>query len=59
MTKTPLSHYSSLKIQITDLLQQARKQVIKNINTTIVQTYRHIGKYIVEYEQGGIERAEY
>jgi predicted nuclease of restriction endonuclease-like (RecB) superfamily len=59
MTKTPLSHYSSLKIQITDLLQQARKQVIKNINTTIVQTYRHIGKYIVEYEQGGADRAEY
>jgi predicted alpha/beta superfamily hydrolase len=59
MKKTELSPYATLKTQIASLLQQARQQVIHNINTTIVQTYRHIGKYIVEYEQDGNERVEY
>jgi hypothetical protein len=51
MPKTTLSPYSTLKTQIVELLQQAREHVVKNINTTMVQTYRNIGKYIVEYEQ--------
>jgi hypothetical protein len=59
MKKTSLSPYSTLKTQIAELLQQARKHVIHTINSTIVQTYRNIGKYIVEYEQGGADRAEY
>jgi hypothetical protein len=54
-----LSKYTGLVADIKTLLQQARNQVIRNINTTMVETYRNIGKYIVEYEQGGADRAEY
>jgi hypothetical protein len=49
--KTPLSHYTNLIEQISGLLQEAKSQVIRQINTTMVQTYRNIGKYIVEFEQ--------
>lgn len=57
--KTPLSHYTNLIEQISGLLQEAKSQVIRQINTTMVQTYRNIGKYIVEFEQWWVERAEY
>ena len=59
MTETTLSHYTDLIVDIGTLLQQARNQVVKQINTTMIETYWHIGKYIVEYEQGGADRAEY
>jgi hypothetical protein len=59
MTTTKLSQYTSLITDIGNLLQQARNQVARQVNTTMVETYRHIGKYIVEYEQGGADRAEY
>jgi hypothetical protein len=54
-----LSNYTTIIGQISTLLQEAKNQVVRHINTTMVQTYRHIGKYVVEYEQGGAERAEY
>lgn len=53
------SQYTNLIGQISTLLQDARNQVVKQINSTIVQTYWSIGRYIVEYEQRGEERAEY
>ena len=59
MPKTKLSHYTSLIADIGNLLQQARNQVVKQVNTVMLETYRNIGKYIVEYEQGGADRAEY
>jgi hypothetical protein len=59
MKKSNLSHYTSLITDIGSLLQQARNQVARQVNTTMVETYRHVGKYIVEYEQGGADRAEY
>jgi hypothetical protein len=40
-------------------LHEARKQVVSQVNQTMVMTYRTIGQYIVEYEQGGADRAEY
>lgn len=51
--------YPSLITHISELLTQARQQVARQINTTMVQTYWHIGQHIVEYEQGGSDRAEY
>jgi len=57
--KAKLSRYTSLITDIGNLLQQARNQVARQINTTMVKTYRHIGHYIVEYEQNGQDRAEY
>lgn len=51
--------YQSLKTQIGELLKQGREQAGKVVNTILVQTYWHIGRQIVEFEQGGKEKAEY
>jgi len=51
--------YSTLISQIGDLLQQGRKQAAYAVNNILVQTYWQIGKYIVEYEQGGSKKSEY
>ena len=45
--------------QIKQVLDEARRQVARTVNTTIVNTYWQVGKYIVEYEQQGNDRAEY
>jgi hypothetical protein len=41
------------------LLQQGSKQAAYAVNNILVQTYWQIGKYIVEYEQGGSKKSEY
>ena len=51
--------FENLYEQVVELLQQARKRVVNNVNHTMVQTYYQIGKNIVIEEQNGIERAEY
>lgn len=45
--------------QVVDLLQNARQQVLRTVNSTMVYTYFEIGRIIVEEEQNGKERAEY
>ncbi len=45
--------------QISQLIEQARQYVQRNINTIMVQTYWEIGRLIVENEQKGKSRAEY
>ena len=44
---------------ITKLIEASREQVKTTINTAMVYTYYGIGKYIVEDEQNGYERAAY
>jgi hypothetical protein len=51
--------YSGLIQSIGQLLGNARAQIAANVNTVMVQTYWHIGKYIVEYQQKGNSRAGY
>jgi len=51
--------YNGLISSIETLLKDSRARIVKEVNQTIVITYWHIGKYIVEYEQGGKARAEY
>jgi predicted nuclease of restriction endonuclease-like (RecB) superfamily len=51
--------YNNLVEGINELLANGKHQVEKTVNSTMVSTYWHIGEYIVEYEQGGKERAEY
>ena len=41
------------------LLAEARSKIAREVNTIMVDTYWNVGKYIVEYEQQGKERAEY
>ena len=44
---------------IRNLLQSTRKKISSSINSTIVRAYWQVGKYIVEYEQQGEQRAKY
>ena len=55
----PASKYSGLVSTIESLLLDAKSKVVKTVNQTMVYAYWHIGRYIVEYEQSGKERAEY
>lgn len=45
--------------QIRTLLEQARGRAVRAINQTMTETYWHIGRLIVEEEQGGESRAVY
>lgn len=51
--------YDLLINSIGKLLESARSKIANNVNNVMVQVYWQIGKYIVEYEQNGKERAEY
>lgn len=44
---------------VSELIEQSRQHVKKAVNTSMVYTYYGIGKYIVEDEQQGSERAQY
>ena len=44
---------------ISKLIDEARKHVKTTVNTAMVYTYYGVGKYIVEDEQHGYERATY
>lgn len=51
--------YKSLVSDIGIILKEARNKIYSEVNSLMVDTYWNIGKYIVEYEQQGNERAEY
>jgi len=53
------AHYQQLKQQIGTLLRRGREQAGRAVNTILLQTYWHIGRYIVEFEQNGNIKAEY
>lgn len=54
-----INKYQNLIHQIGELFQSGRQRAIQSVNTVLVQTYWEIGRYIVEFEQQGNERAEY
>jgi predicted nuclease of restriction endonuclease-like (RecB) superfamily len=51
--------HSELYNNISELIEQSRKQVAQSVNLTVVYTYYEIGRHIVEDEQKGRQRAEY
>lgn len=57
MTKIIQNH--NLFRNIKALIEEAGKQVVRNVNTTMLITYFEIGRMIIEYEQKGRQRAEY
>jgi predicted nuclease of restriction endonuclease-like (RecB) superfamily len=57
MTKSSLN--TGFYTQIVDLLQAARKNVVRAVNQTMVITYFEIGRMIVDEEQNGKDRADY
>lgn len=44
---------------ISEAIKNARVRLASHINTTMTETYWQIGKYIVEYEQGGAAKVAY
>ncbi|MCB9497381.1 MAG: DUF1016 domain-containing protein [Fibrobacteria bacterium] len=44
---------------VGELIRQARAQALRTVDTLQVQTCWHIGRHIVEFEQGGASRAAY
>lgn len=54
-----INKYQNLIHQIGELFQSGRQRAIQSVNSVLVQTYWEIGRYIVEFEQQGNERAEY
>jgi hypothetical protein len=51
--------YEAVHIGIVDLLQAARAQAARSVNTLMTASYWEIGRRIVEAEQKGKRRAEY
>ncbi|MFD2918646.1 YhcG family protein [Terrimonas rubra] len=49
----------SLSNSIKNLVQQSQRQLYQAINTTLVETYFHVGRMIVEHEQQGHKKATY
>lgn len=45
--------------ELAELIRQARQKVMRAVDTLQVQTCWQIGRHIVEFEQGGAERATY
>ncbi len=44
---------------ITLVVERNKNCLVQTVNTTLVETYWNIGKYIVEFEQNGNTKAEY
>ncbi|MCA0311663.1 MAG: PDDEXK nuclease domain-containing protein [Proteobacteria bacterium] len=51
--------YSGIHGDIVALLEAARSAAARNVNALMTASYWEIGRRIVEFEQGGKERAEY
>ncbi len=48
-----------LSERLISIIEAARRQVARSVNSAMVQAYWTIGREIVETEQGGEERASY
>ena len=60
MKKLTIKHdYHKLIVGIGEILKNGRKQAYKAVDNILVQTYREIGKRIVEFEQEGKITSEY
>ena len=51
--------YGRLLGDISGLLERARRQAVRAVNSFLTATYWEIGRRIVEFEQGGQSRAAY
>ncbi|MBC5765136.1 PDDEXK nuclease domain-containing protein [Ramlibacter albus] len=59
-TKVPTPRdYAGFHGDIIALLESARSTATRSVNAVMTATYWQIGRRIVEFEQGGQERAEY
>ena len=51
--------YKGLLASVSALLEEGRRNAAKSVNAVLTATYWLVGKRIVEYEQGGQDRAAY
>ena len=56
---TDTEGFTPLLGTLRQLIADSRQQVLRAVDTVQVQTYWHIGRHIVEFEQGGAQRAAY
>ena len=56
--KININRENKLFESIAKLLTDARSNIVKNVNKTMVYTYFDIGKLIIEEQQHGKEKAE-
>lgn len=56
---TNVAPYRDLIAKIGELLHKGREQAGRAVNMALVQTYWHVGQHIVEFEQGGQDKAAY
>lgn len=52
-------HLAPLVEAIMQTVHQAQHNLVRAVNTTMVETYWQVGKYIVEFEQNGNAKATY
>jgi len=52
-------HYDSILGDISNLVDAARRSAARSVNSIMTAAYWLVGRRIVEYEQGGKERAQY
>ena len=58
-TTMPPEGFALLLDSLRQLIADSRQQVLRAVDAVQVQTYWHIGRHIVEFEQGGAQRAAY
>ena len=51
--------YQNLVSGISGVYSAARDSAARSVNSILVQAYWEIGRYIVEFEQGGDLKSEY
>lgn len=57
--RTPTRTDESLYREVRAVLEHARSTAYRAVNAAMVQAYWHVGRLIVEHEQGGRRRAAY
>ncbi|MDR2473903.1 MAG: PDDEXK nuclease domain-containing protein [Tannerella sp.] len=55
----PSRQYTQLLERISQRYVEGQAQAVRSVNETLLETNWNIGKYIVEYEQGGNPKAKY
>lgn len=56
---TTTEKYEQLLNTISTVYERGRGRVLNAVNAELVQTYWEIGQYIVEFEQAGMQKADY
>ena len=59
IAKGQISTYDNLVERISTSYISAQTKVSNAVNASLIEAYWEIGRYIIEYEQKGSEKAEY